>query len=91
MPNLPTARTPVQKASRQIPIVTPAIVNLPMRHAFGIGDGRTLSVVNDIERKSPVTITMTISSGVRIAWPVMIRPAIRNITVTIFLMMAFSA
>ena len=34
-----------------------------MRHAFGIGDGRTLSVVNDMERKSPVTITMTISNG----------------------------
>jgi len=48
--NLPTARTPVQKASRQIPMMTPAIVKLPMRHSFGVGDGRTLSVVNDMER-----------------------------------------
>ena len=71
-------------------MTTPAIVKLPMRHAFGVGDGRTLSVVNDMERKSPVTMTMTISSGVRIACPVMIRPTIRNSTVTIFLMMAFS-
>ena len=55
--------------------MTPAIVKLPMRQAFGIGDGRTLSVVNDMERKSPVIITMTISSGVRIACPVMIRPS----------------
>jgi len=37
-----------------------------------------------------VIITMTISSGVRIACPVMIRPTIRNSTVTIFLMMEFS-
>ena len=35
-----------------------------MRHEFGVGDGRTLSVVNDMERKSPVTITITISRGV---------------------------
>ena len=68
----------------------PAIVKLPMRHAFGIGDGRTLSVVNDIARKSPVIITITISSGVRIACPVMIRPTIRKSTVTIFLMMEFN-
>ena len=71
-------------------MMTPAIVKLPMRHAFGVGDGRTLSVVNDMARKSPVTITMTISSGVRIACPVMISPAIRNSTVTIFLTIAFS-
>ena len=73
-----------------MPMMTPAVVKLPMRHAFGIGDGRTLSVVNDMERKSPVIITMTISSGVRIACPVMNRPTIRNSTVTIFLMMEFS-
>lgn len=53
------------KASRQTPMITPAIVKLPMRHAFGIGDGHTLTVVNDIARKSPATMMMTISSGVR--------------------------
>jgi hypothetical protein len=36
----------------------PAIVNLPMRQEFGIGDGRTLSVVNDIARKLPAIIAM---------------------------------
>ena len=80
----------MQKDSRQTPMVAPAIVRLPMRQTFGIGDGRTLSVANDMERKSPVIMTMTISSGVRIACPVMIRPTIRKSTVTIFLTMAFS-
>ena len=37
-----------QKASWPTPMTTPAIVRLPMRQAFGVGDGRTLSVVNDI-------------------------------------------
>ena len=66
-------------------MMTPATVRLPIRHAFGVGDGRTLSVVNDMARKSPVIITITISNGVRIACPVMIRPTTRNSTVTIFL------
>ena len=74
----------MQKASRQKPMMAPAIVKLPMRHVFGVGDGRTLSVVKDMERKSPVIITMTISSGVKIACPVMIKPTIKNSTVTIF-------
>jgi hypothetical protein len=30
--------------------MTPATVRLPIRHAFGMGDGRTLSVVNDMPR-----------------------------------------
>ena len=42
-------------------MTTPAIVRLPMRQAFGVGDGRTLSVVNDMPRKSPVIMMMTIS------------------------------
>jgi hypothetical protein len=37
-----------------------------MRQAFGIFDGRTLSVVDDIARKSPVIIERTTSIGVRI-------------------------
>ena len=69
---------------------TPATVSLPMLQAFGFCEGRTLSVVNDIERKSPVIITMTISMGVKIACPVMMRPATRNSTVTIFLITEFS-
>ena len=40
-------------------MMTPDVVKRPMRQAFGIGDGRTLSVVKDMERKSPVIITMT--------------------------------
>ena len=44
-----------------------AAVRRPMCHAFGQGDERTLSVVKDMARKSPVTIKITISRGVRIA------------------------
>lgn len=50
--------------------MTPACVRLPMCQAFGIGEGRTLSVVKAVVRKSPVIITMTISDGVNIACPV---------------------
>jgi hypothetical protein len=50
------ARTAVQKTSSEIPIKIPAIVNLPIRQALGIGDGRTLSVVKDMPRRSPVSI-----------------------------------
>jgi hypothetical protein len=45
----------------------PAIVRLPIRQVLGRGEGVTLSVVNDMPRKSPVSIMMTISIGVRIA------------------------
>ena len=38
-----------------------------MRQAFGDGDGSTLSVVDDIARKSPVIIAITISIGVSTA------------------------
>ena len=69
---------------------TPAIVNLPIRQALGSGEGRTLSVVNDIPRKSPVIMMMTISIGVRIACPVMSRPTARNITWTTFLVTELS-
>lgn len=55
-------------------------VNLPIRQAFGIGDGRTLSVVNDMPRRSPVSMIMTMNIGVRIACPVMTRPTARNST-----------
>ena len=37
IPKSPKARTRLQKASRQIPMTTPAIVRLPIRQAFGIG------------------------------------------------------
>jgi hypothetical protein len=37
-----------------------------------------LSVEADIARKSPVSISSTISVGVSIACPVMINPAVRN-------------
>ena len=45
-------------------------------------DGRTLSVDDDMARKSPVTIISTISIGVRMAWPVIIRPVAKNNTWT---------
>jgi hypothetical protein len=54
-----------QNASSETPIKMPAIVRLPMRQPFGSGEGRTLSVVNDMPRKSPAIITMIISMGVR--------------------------
>jgi hypothetical protein len=41
---------------------------LPERSvSFGVGDGGTLSVVNNMPRKSPVIMMKTISNGVRIA------------------------
>jgi hypothetical protein len=43
-----------------IPIRTLASVNLPIRQLFGWAEGRTLSVVDDIARKSPVIIEITI-------------------------------
>ena len=44
---------------------------------------RTLSVEDDIDRKSPVTIISTISVGVRMACPVITKPAARKSTCTI--------
>jgi hypothetical protein len=40
-------------------------------------------------RKSPVTMMITISIGVGMAWPVMIRPRARNSTLVIFLVTEF--
>jgi hypothetical protein len=76
----PNASTAVQNASSPTPMITPATVRLAMRHAFGVADGCTLSVVNDMPRKSPVIITSTISNGVRIAWPVITSPTARKST-----------
>ena len=59
----------MQNTSMHRPMMTPAIVSRPIRQTFGAGEGRTLSVVNDIARKSPMTISSTISSGVSTAWP----------------------
>ena len=56
----------------------------------GLSDGRTLSVVSDIARKSPVIITMTINMGVKTAWPVITRPIASRSTCTIFLRTEFS-
>jgi len=70
--------------------VTPAIVILPTCQEFGIGDGRTLSVVNAMAKKSPVIIAMTISMGVKTACPVMTRPIASKSTCTIFLRTEFS-
>ena len=33
-------------------MMSPVIVRLPMRHTFGIGDSRNLSLVKDMEGKS---------------------------------------
>ena len=65
-------------------MIAPPVI-LPISHEFGFPDGRTLSVVSDIARKSPVIITMTMSIGVRTAWPVMTRPIASKSTCTIFL------
>ena len=51
----------VQKSNSPMPMITPAIVRLPICHAFGAADGRTLSVVSDMPRKSPVIMIKTIS------------------------------
>jgi hypothetical protein len=83
-------RTAVQKNNSPMPMITPAIVSLPICHAFGAVDGRTLSVVNDMPRKSPVIMIRIIRRGVRIAWPVMSRPIARNRTWTTFFVIEFS-
>ena len=62
---------------------------LPICHEFGIADGRTLSVVSDMARKSPVIITMTISMGVSTACPVMIRPTVSRSTCRNFFITEF--
>ena len=51
-----------------------------MRHTFGCDDGRTLSVDDDMASMSPRIIISTISTGVRIAPPVMMRPTNKNST-----------
>ena len=84
------ARTAVQKTSSEIPMKTPAMVNSPIRQALGIGEGRTLSVVKDMPRRSPVSMIITINMGVRMACPVMTRPTARKSTCTTFLVTEFS-
>ena len=84
------AKTAVQKISSQTPIKIPTIVTLPMRQALASGEGLTSSVVNDIPRRSPVSMRRTISIGVRIACPVMTRPTARKSTCTIFLVTELS-
>ena len=56
------------------------MVRVSIRQEFGLDEGRTLSVVEDIARKSPVIIEMTMSIGVRIACLVKIRPKPRKST-----------
>jgi retron-type reverse transcriptase len=73
----PTAGTP------QGAVISPLLANIYL-HPLD------LSVVRDIPRKSPVIMMTTISNGVRIACPVMIRPTARKSTWTIFFVMEFS-
>jgi len=63
----PISSVPVQKIRKQRPITSPALVSLAICHTLGAVDGRTLSVVTDIPRKSPVIMMITMSIGVRIA------------------------
>src|ERR1700683_784687 len=87
--NLPRASAMVQNNSSEKPMNAPAMVRLPTRHALGVVEGRTLSVVRLMPRKSPVIMIMTLSIGVRIARPVMIKPAPRKRTWTIFFVTEF--
>ena len=87
---MPSSRTPAQYTNSASPMTAPAAVRLPIFHEFGAGEGRTLSVVNAMPRKSPVIMMRTISSGVRIACPVSPRPNARNSTWTTFLVMEFN-
>ena len=61
-------------------MIAPATVKWRMFHALGLNDARTRSVVRDMPRKSPVIMMMTISIGVRIACPVIIKATQRNNT-----------
>ncbi len=65
--------------------MAPAPVIRPICQEFGVPDGRTLSVLKDIARKSPVIIMMTMSIGVNRACPVMSRPMASRSTCAIFL------
>ena len=80
----------MQNPRRQIPTKQLANVSLPICQEFGFADCRTLSVVTDIPRKSPVTMRITMSIGVSTACPVMISPTVRNSTFTTFLATEFS-
>ena len=88
--NLPTARIAVEIARKQNPRITPAAVILPICQEFGIFDGRTLSVVSDMARKSPVIMTTTMSMGVRTACPVITSPTAKTSTCRIFFITEFS-
>ena len=74
----------MQKARRQAAMTEQPNVSFPMFHTFGFDDCRTLSVVTDVPRMSPVSITNTISMGVRMGCPVTIKPMKRKSTPTIF-------
>jgi hypothetical protein len=80
----------MENARKHTPRIIPATEMLPICHEFGIFDGRTLSVVRAIERKSPVIITITISIGVRTACPVMTRPTAKRSTCKTFFITEFS-
>jgi hypothetical protein len=81
----------VQNARKNMASMALAIVIPPILHEFGVVDGRTLSVVNDIARKSPVIITMTMSIGVNTACPVITRPIANRSTCVNFAMVDRSA
>ena len=51
----------MQNASSPTPMTAPAIVSLPMCQAFGVGDGRTLSVEG--HRESGNAIVLTLRNG----------------------------
>ena len=61
----PNNSTTVQRTGRPDPSHDAAIVILPIFQEFGRSEGRTLPVVKDMARKSPVTMTITMSNGVR--------------------------
>ncbi len=66
------------KSTRPRP--APASVRCRIFQTLGVGDGRTLSVDDDMVRKSPLTIIRTISIGFSTALPVITRPKPSNRT-----------
>jgi len=84
------ARTETQKTNSPIPMATPRDRQITDAPGIWQRRGRTLSVVSDMPRKSPAIMMRTISKGVRIACPVMIRPTPGRAPGTVFVVMEFS-
>jgi hypothetical protein len=66
-PGLSDPQNEVAKGQIENSQQNPASVRSPIFQVFGFDEGTTLSVVDDIARKSPVIIEITTSIGIKMA------------------------